>query len=254
MTGLRGRSALVLGASRGIGAETARRLADSGASVTLVGRDVGLLELVNDSCRAGDHRTLAVDLGSVEGRSRLAEAASNLKFDVVVAATRQRQPWRRITETSAADVMRSMDAHVSHLLDLAHVVLPSQRQGGFGRWVFIGSLVAQIGGRGQAEYVMHKAAVEALSRTIALEEGRYGITANVVAPGFIATEATLGAYDPDAFATLARSNAVERAGTPEEVAHVVDMLCDPRGGFVTGSVLPVGGGVELNWSMGAKQL
>jgi NAD(P)-dependent dehydrogenase (short-subunit alcohol dehydrogenase family) len=86
-------------------------------------------------------------------------------------------------------------------------------------------------------------------RTLALEEGLNGITANVVAPGFIRTEGTV-AYPTEVFERLSAANALGRVGHPQEVAHVVSMLAHPDGGFVTGATIPVSGGVELGWAIG----
>lgn len=238
-------TALVLGASRGIGAAVADRLGDDGFQLVLVGRTES--DLVDVAKRSAYAEVVVADVATVEGTATVVAAAERTRPEVVVALARTRAPWKRVSKLDPGELGRSVDHHLDHLIALAKVILPAQRAAGHGRWIFVSSTVALMGGPGQAVYAAHKLAMEGLSRTLALEEGRNGITANVVAPGFIATEATRSHYPQDMFAALSSMNTVGRAGTPEEVAHMVAALADQRSGFVTGATLVVGGGVELAW-------
>lgn len=238
-------TALVVGASRDIGAAIARRLGDDGFHVVLVGRsDVGLEATAAPIASA---ETVVADIASAEGIRAILEAAERTAPEVVVAVARTRDPWQRLPKLDPASLGRSVDDHLAYLVALTRVVIPAQRARRHGRWVFLSSTVATMGGPGQAAYSAHKLAMEGLARTLALEEGRNGITSNVVAPGFIDTEGTRATYDPDMFAAASAMNTVGRAGTPEEVAHIVSALADRRAGFVTGATVLVGGGVELAW-------
>lgn len=252
---LAGRRVLVVGASRGIGAAVAHRMAADGAAVTLVGRDGMALENVLANLAEGDHRCVVADLSLPDGRSDLFAALSpNLNHlanphHVVVLALRVRRPWAKLDSMLGEDLVRAFAENTEYIPPLISALLPAQRACGFGRWIALSSVMAEIGGAGQAAYVAQKCALEAMMRTLAIEEGRHGITANVVAPGFIRTEGTELAYQESVFQALSQSNVLGRAGTPEEVAHVVAMLAHPEGGYITGATIPVSAGVQLGWSI-----
>jgi 3-oxoacyl-[acyl-carrier protein] reductase len=243
--------ALVIGASRGIGAAVARRLAADGLAVTAVARDGAALGDVVGGLDGTEHHAVVADLATHAGRADLVAQLADAPCHVVVLTLRVRRPWARLEATSGEDLVQSFAENTEYLPTVLSACLPGQRAAGFGRWIAISSAMAELGGAGQAAYVAQKGALEALMRTVAVEEGRHGITANVVAPGFIRTDGTEQTYDPAIFDALARSNALGRPGTPDEVAHVVAMLAHPSGGFVTGATIPVSGGVQLGWSIDA---
>jgi len=248
---LAGRHALVVGASTGIGEAVAHRLAADGAAVTVVARRAEEVRRVRDALPGEGHRHVPADLTVDAERQRLCDELSERNVDVVVTGLRIRRPWAPLRRSDPADFGRELVEHTAYFVDLARALLPAQRRAGFGRWVVLSSAVAAIGGAGQGAYVAHKSALEGLVRTLALEEGRHGITANVVAPGFIETEGTTGAYPAEVRAGLGSTNALGRAGTCEEVAHVVASLVHPLGGYVTGATVPVSGGTELGWAIDA---
>ncbi len=239
------RTALVVGASRGIGAAVARRLGADGYRLVLVGRAQPDLEQVAADLDAAE--VVAADVTTEDGTARVVEVARRTEPAVVVALARIREPWTRVSKLDPHALGRSVDSHLAHLVALAQVALPPQRAAAYGRWIFVSSSVTKMGGPGQAAYAAHKLAMEGLSRALALEEGRNGITFNVVAPGFIDTEGTRAGYEPEMFRAASAMNTLGRAGRPEEVAHLVSALADPLGGFVTGSTVLVGGGLELAW-------
>lgn len=238
-------SALVVGASRDIGAAIAQRLGADGFHVVLVGRAED--DLRASAADIASAETVVADIATPDGIQAILDAAERTSPAVVVAVARTRDPWQRLPKLDPASLGRSVDDHLAYLVALTRVVIPAQRARKHGRWIFLSSTVATMGGPGQAAYSAHKLAMEGLARTLALEEGRHGITSNVVAPGFIATDGTRATYDPDMFAAVSAMNTVGRAGTPEEVAHIVASLADRRAGFVTGATVLVGGGVELAW-------
>lgn len=246
MTAPERRRALVLGASRGIGAAVARRLDADGYAVTLVGRNRGDLGAIAEPLT--DASVLALDVTTGEGR---AELVGTLERDglphAVVAGVHARRPWSRIASTAPETYGAAVDDHLAHVAAVARAAVPFQRTERFGRWVMISSLVARLGGHGQGHYVAHKAAMEVFARALAVEEGPFGITANVVVPGFVAADHMAARYSPDQLDAFGRRAAVRRPGTPEEVAHAVSFLADPLAGFVTGATIPVTGGAELSW-------
>lgn len=240
-----GDTALVVGASRDIGAAIARRLGADGLRVVLVGRSEGALAETAGSIPGSE--AVVADISTAEGTQAILDAARRTEPGVVVAVARTRDPWARLPKLDPAALGTAVHDHLAYLVALTAAVLPAQRANRFGRWVFVSSTVARMGGPGQAAYTAHKLAMEGLARTLALEEGRNGITSNVVSPGFIDTDGTRANYSPEMFAAVSAMNTLGRAGTPEEVAHLVSALADRRAGFVTGSTLLVGGGVELAW-------
>lgn len=239
------RRALVLGASRGIGAAVARRLDADGFAVTLVGRSRGELEAVAEPLAAPT--VLALDVTTDDGRAELLDSLRGSEPHAVVGSIHARRPWGRIARTDPGAYAAALDDHLGHLAAVATLAVPFQRDAGFGRWILISSLVARLGGHGQGHYAAHKGALEAFARSLAVEEGPHGITANVVVPGFVLGDHMAERYTPDQLAAFARRSALRRPGRPEEVAHVVSMLADERGGFVTGASIPVTGGAELSW-------
>lgn len=243
------RRALVLGASRGIGAAIARRLDADGFDVTIVARSAdGLAETAGAMSRS---TSLAVDLASEEGRATLADALEhNGQPHVVVGVVHLRRALSRISRTDPGEYAAAVGDHLGHLAAVARTALPAQREAGFGRWVFVSSLVASLGGHGQSVYAAQKSAMESFSRSLAVEEGRFGITSNVVVPGFIATDHMAETYSAEQRAAFEQSSVVQRSGRPDEVAHVVSFLADERAGFVTGASVPVTGGAELSWWLG----
>ena len=110
--------------------------------------------------------------------------------------------------------------------------------------VFVSSVVAHVGGPGQANYAASKAGLVGLARSLARELGTRGITANVVAPGPIATE-MIDAVGEDRRAVITDAVPLKRFGTPEEVAAAVRFLASAEAGYVTGSVVPVDGGLGM---------
>ena len=115
---------------------------------------------------------------------------------------------------------------------------------GYGRIVNISSVIGETGNIGQANYSAAKSGLFGLTKTLALETARRGITVNCVAPGFIATDMVM-AVPEEALAKVIGHIPVGRLGEPEEVARVVDFLVDPDAGYITGSVVDVNGGLNM---------
>jgi 3-oxoacyl-[acyl-carrier protein] reductase len=118
------------------------------------------------------------------------------------------------------------------------------RENGWGRIVNMASVAGTLGGFGQASYSTTKAGLLGLTKTLALEGARHGITANAIVPGIIGTEA-FGFGNPEMNERMIRRTAMRRAGRPDEIASVIAFLCSDLASYVTGAEIPVTGGIEL---------
>lgn len=242
--GLEGKQALVTGGGRGIGRAIALALSQGGAHVTVLGRDSERLEETCALIRAqgGVASACPADLSDPDAW----EALPLSEVDVLVHNAARFSPRLRLDGIGAQEWDAMIAVNLSAVTRLSARALKGMKRRKWGRVVFVGSLLATSGGRGQSAYATLKAAQEGLARSIALEYGPFGVTANVVAPGFIETERFQSSVKPEFVASHAEATAVRRLGRPEEVASAVAFLASEHAAFITGVTLPVGGGVHLN--------
>ncbi len=249
MTGSDGRfagmTALVTGGARGIGAATAARLATEGADVVIADFDVAAAE-----------ETAA----AIGGRAVRCDVTSRAEIEAAVAASVE--PTGRLDIlVTCAGILRDNLIHKltdddweavigTHLRGTFLAAQAAQRhmvEQGSGSMVLISSTSA-LGNRGQANYAAAKAGIQGLAKTLALELGRYGITVNCVAPGFIATAMTeqtaarIGVSFDDFQEMGAAQTALRRVGQPDDVAGVIAFLCSADAAYVSGQVIYVRGG------------
>ncbi|MBK7057981.1 MAG: SDR family oxidoreductase [Leptospiraceae bacterium] len=246
---LEGKRALILGGSKGIGRTCSQFLSNQGASIFAVARgEQGLSTLVK-SLPTLDNSYLAVDLSKDESIERLIEAITRWGIpDVIVANLYIRTPSEKLSvlkENSTELILEDL----KYLFHLFPICIPQQRKNQFGRWIGISSMTASLGGYGQAAYSIKKTALESVIKTLAIEEGRFGITANTVSPGIILTTGTNDNYPQDLISTFSKMNVIGRAGTCEEVAHAVSFLASPLASYITGVNIPVCAGYNLGWGI-----
>jgi 3-oxoacyl-[acyl-carrier protein] reductase len=252
---LDGRVALVTGAASGIGAATAVALAGAGADVVLgwYAGDPHDVEPVVERVEAEGRRALAVaaDVSRTEDVERLAAAALETfgRLDVVVAnaavardvpsADLDDERWRALHEVDLLGAFRCFRA-----------ALPHMQEAGWGRLLATSSIAGAVQGWPRhVHYTAAKAGLTGLVRGLALEVGRYGITANAVAPGVIVTPQSLdpvNSLGPDGVAEFERTVPVGRNGTPEDVAALFVYLASEEAAFLTGQTIVVDGGVTLS--------
>jgi len=241
------RVAVVTGASRGIGRAIALRLGASGRHVVLVSRSEGPLSEVQAQIEQSGG-TASVRAGDVGDREQLAGAIEQAadehgRLDILVnnaGMTRDNllmrmsdEEWDDVVRVNLTGAFASMRAAARHMM-----------KGRFGRIVNIASTSGLVGNAGQANYAAAKSGLIGLTRTMARELGSKGITANVVAPGFIETDMT--ANLPESVREQVRSLVcTKRLGTPEDVAAAVAYVTSDDAGFLTGQVLTVDGGMTM---------
>ncbi|MFF8715206.1 SDR family NAD(P)-dependent oxidoreductase [Streptomyces sp. NPDC015184] len=245
---LNGRTALVTGATGGLGSAITRRLAADGATVALahLHDDQAAAELATHiTDRGGNAIPLAADVREAEAVSTLCHQAHDAlgPIDIVVsnAGAYPRRPWTETTPTHWDEALATN--LTSHYL-LAHKLTPAMAATGWGRIITIGSVLAAAGRHDLTGYISAKAGLEGLTRALARELGPVGITANCIAPGSIRVPAEDTVVDdPEAMTArqLARQ-CVQRRGRPDDVAAAVVFLATEDAGFITGQTLRVDGG------------
>ena len=236
--------ALVTGASRGIGARIAERLAADGLYVVgTATTDAGAAAIAE---RLGDGglgtRLDLTDQGSVEAlMERLADSPGMPSVLVNNAGVTRDNLLLRM---SAADWQTVVDTNLTGLYRITRPVLRSMIRARWGRIISLSSVVARMGNPGQSNYVASKAAVEGFTRALALEVGSRGVTANTVAPGFIESDMTAALNEQQTTRLLERIP-LGRVGSSRDVADAVAFLASDRASYITGETLHVNGGLYL---------
>ncbi|MDI1459747.1 3-oxoacyl-ACP reductase FabG [Catellatospora sp. KI3] len=246
----RQRVAIVTGAARGIGAATAQRLAADGFAVAAVDLDAANCADTVAAIAATKGRAIAVgadvsDAAAVE--AAVAHVAEHLGSPSVLVNNAGVLRDNLLFKMSDDDWDTVMSVHLRGAFLCSRAVQKYMVEQKYGRIVSLSSTSA-LGNRGQANYAAAKAGLQGFTKTLAIELGPFGITANAVAPGFIVTEMTAATaarvgVDFEAFqAARAAETPVRRVGRPEDVAHAISYLASEGAGFVTGQVIYVAGG------------
>lgn len=243
MFSVAGKSALVTGASSGLGASFARLLAERGAEVTLAARSVGALDELCAEIKAsgGVAKTVRLDVGDA-GSVKSAISDSDSVFDIVVnnAGISIAKP---ALETSETDWDAVMDINLKGVFLVASAAARRMRdEGRRGSIVNIASIAGLRVAGGLASYAASKAGVIQLTRALSLEWARYGIRVNAIAPGYIETNINRGFFDTEAGKAMIKRIPQRRLGTADDLAGALLLLCSDAGRYMTGSTVTVDGG------------
>lgn len=245
------RTAIVTGAARGIGAQVARRLARDGFHVAVLDLDETSCASVVESIRAEGGRALALgadvaDEASVE--TAVAACAAELGDPAVLVNNAGIIRDDLLFRMTAANWDAVTNVHLRGAFLMTRACQRYMTEQQWGRIVSMSS-VSAAGNRGQANYSAAKAGLEGFTRTVALELGRFGITANAIAPGYIETDMIrqtaerLGEPYEEFTARIAAEVPVRRMGQPEDIAAAVSFFAREEAGFITGQTLTVAGGL-----------
>ena len=244
------RTAIVTGAARGIGAGVSKRLAADGMKVAVLDLDEGsCADTVGAITEAGG-TALAVgadvsDPASVD--AAVERVASELGAPTVLVNNAGIIRDNLLFKMTVDDWDAVMAVHLRGAFNTTKAVQKHMTEATWGRIVNLSSISA-LGNRGQANYSAAKAGLQGFTKTLALELGRFGITVNAIAPGFIETEMTMATAErmgysfEDFKAAIVKDIPVGRGGLPADIAHAVSYFASEDAGFVSGQVLYVAGG------------
>jgi len=244
------RTAIVTGGARGIGAGVARRLAADGFAVAVLDLDETACKPVVEEIERAGGRAIAVGADVVDEQAvadAVARVTEELGAPTVLVNNAGIIRDNLLFKMTTDDWDAVMGVHLRGAFLMSRTVQKHMTEAGFGRIVNLSSTSA-LGNRGQANYAAAKAGLQGFTKTLALELGRFGVTANAIAPGFIETEMTAATAErtgvpfEDLKAGAAAQIPVARTGTPDDIAHAVSFFASEGAGFVSGQVLYVAGG------------
>jgi 3-oxoacyl-[acyl-carrier protein] reductase len=244
------RVAIVTGAARGIGAATAIRLAADGFAVAVLDLDEGQAKGTVEAIEAAGGKALAVgaDVSDSEQVSAAVErVATELGPPVVLVNNAGVTRDNMLFKMTESDWDTVMNVHLRGAFLMTRAVQKHMIEARWGRIVSLSSTSA-LGNRGQANYSTAKAGLQGFTKTLAIELGKFGVTANAIGPGFIQTEMTkataerMGIPFEDFIKGAAAQIPVQRVGQPEDIANLVSFLVSEGAGFVSGQVIYAAGG------------
>jgi len=230
---LSGRVALVTGGSRGLGRADALTLERAGAEVVVLDIEE---ENATITCDVGDRAQ--VD----EAVRRIVEEHGSL--DILVNNAGTLDHLAQFGDQQPKLWERDLRVNLTGGFNCAQAAWPHMQERGWGRIVNMASVAGTLGGFGQASYSTTKAGLLGLTRTLALEGARHGITCNAIVPGVIGTEA-FGFVNPEMKERMIKRTALRRLGEPQDVANAIVFLCSDLASYITGVALNVSGGIEL---------
>ena len=236
---LTGKTALVTGASRGIGEAIARRLAESGAHVLVAARSLDRVNAI--AAEIGNATGVELDIAGDDVRDRIGALLKERSIDILVnnAGITADDLFIRMKPEAWTSVLRT---NLDSAFHITQEIVKKMIRARWGRVINISSVVGLMGNPGQVNYASSKAALIGFTKSLALEIGSRNVTVNAIAPGYIQTAMT-DALDEAARNTLSERIALKRLGTPDDIAHAVVFLASEQASYITGTVLNVSGGL-----------
>lgn len=231
------KKALVTGATRGIGAAIARALQDAGYAVVGTATSAAGAQAIHDQGLQG----AVLNVSATETFADFVKQHGPFACVVHNAGITRDNLLLRMDDAAIAEVLQT---NLIGAISLTRACLRGMMKARFGRVVCLGSVVGASGNAGQTNYAASKAGLEGFARSLAREVASRGITANVVAPGFIDTDMTRGLGDEQKQSLLS-SIPLGRLGSPADVAAAVRFLCSDEAGYITGQTLHVNGGMYM---------
>ncbi|MEV4129003.1 3-oxoacyl-ACP reductase FabG [Nocardia sp. NPDC049707] len=243
------RTAIVTGAARGIGAAVAKRLAADGFTVAVLDLDEQACKTVVAEIESAGGRALAVGANVADEQAVVAaveRVAAELGAPTVLVNNAGIIRDNMLYKMTVDDWDAVMGVHLRGSFLMSRAAQKYMTEAGWGRIINLSSTSA-LGNRGQANYAAAKAGLQGFTKTLAIELGKFGVTVNAIAPGFIATEMTaataerMGVSFEEFSKTLVAQIPVGRVGKPEDIAHTVSFFVSEGASYVTGQVLYVAG-------------
>jgi NAD(P)-dependent dehydrogenase (short-subunit alcohol dehydrogenase family) len=246
---LSGKVALVTGGGRGIGRAAALALAEAGADVCVTARSRAEIEETAERVRELGRKALAVtaDATVSEAVARVvAETIARLGGLHILVNNAGMELPKTLQETSETEYHQVMDTNVKSVVLFSQQAGPHLTGQGYGRIVNVASVGAFVAAPGQAIYHASKAAVAHLTKAMAIEWARHGVTVNAVAPGWVRTELIRHLLDqPDLLDRYLRAVPLRRLGEPDEIGPLVAFLCSDLAAYMTGSIVVIDGGLMI---------
>ncbi|HUP44370.1 MAG TPA: 3-oxoacyl-[acyl-carrier-protein] reductase [Thermoanaerobaculia bacterium] len=236
---LTGKTALVTGASRGIGESIARGLGSAGAHVFCAARSLDRVREV--ALAIGNATPVELDIAAADVRDKVKALLEQRGIDILVnnAGITQDDLFLRMKPEAWTNVLRT---NLDSAFHITQEIVKKMIRARWGRVINISSIVGLMGNPGQTNYAASKAALIGFTKALALEIGSRSVTVNAVAPGYIQTAMT-DALGEEARQKLEERIALKRLGTPDDVANAVVFLASEQAGYITGTVLNVSGGL-----------
>lgn len=244
---LTGRTALVTGATQGLGLAITQALASHGARLIVSDRDLAACDRTTAELQRAGHEAMAIsaDLARADSIDALCEAAGPV--DVLVCNAGIQGPAGPIASATDADWQQVMDINLRAAVRLSSRLIPGMVARGGGSVILMSSIAGLRGNGAIGLYGLSKAALAQLARNLAVEWGPHGVRVNAVSPGLVRTPLAAQLLTDDAFmARRLQATPLRRVGEPDEIAGVVVMLASRAGGFVTGQNLVVDGGTTIS--------
>lgn len=242
MARLQGRRAFVTGGANGIGAAIAYSFAREGAQVVIADLDgTAAIEFANGI------KAIAVVLDVTDDGAVRQTIAAHGPFDILVNNAGVDQ-HAFFTETTPGDWRKLIAVNLEAVFACTHAVLPAMQAAKFGRIINVASEAGRLGSRGGAVYAAAKGGVIAFTKSIARENARYNITANVIAPGPIGTpmmQRAIARGGAKSLEAMRNATLMRRLGTPEDIAEAAVFLASDGASFITGETLGVSGGMGI---------